>query len=276
LFAHSAIDRMPDEFLRSIGNVFITFDVATQDSGNVSYGVEVDGARYFVKTAGAPDDAVPFLTHGQRVDLLRNAERFARTFFHPTLPKFHGVIESAHGPMLVYEWRDGELLRVPAERRDDPTSSFLRFRALSVDDLCRSLDAIYDLHASVARAGWIAVDFYDGALIYEFETSRLTVVDLDNYRDAPFRNDMGRMFGSSRFMAPEEFERGALIDEVTNVFTMGRTALVFLSDGTLQRPAFRGSSAQFAVVAKACSPARDDRFASMADFHSDWIRARAD
>ena len=43
------------------------------------------------------------------------------------------------------------------------------------------------------------------------------------------------MFGSSRFMAPEEFERGALIDERTNVFTMGRTAAVLLADGTLHR-----------------------------------------
>ncbi len=33
---------------------------------------------------------------------------------------------------------------------------------------------------------------------------------------------MGRMFGSTRFMASEEFELGALIDEQTNVFVMGR------------------------------------------------------
>lgn len=35
---------------------------------------------------------------------------------------------------------------------------------------------------------------------------------------------------SLRFMAPEEFERGALIDERTTVFTMGRTAFVCLGD----------------------------------------------
>jgi hypothetical protein len=31
---------------------------------------------------------------------------------------------------------------------------------------------------------------------------------------------MGRMFGSTRFMAPEELELGALINEQTNVFAM--------------------------------------------------------
>src|SRR5262249_33967863 len=94
------------------------------------------------------------------------------------------------------------------------------------------------------------------------------------YRDAPSRNDMGRMFGSSRFMAPEEFERGAPIDAVTNVFTMGRTALVLLSDGSPDRAVFRGSDAQFEVVAKACRPLRADRFGSMAEFHTEWLRAR--
>lgn len=65
---------------------------------------------------------------------------------------------------------------------------------------------------------------------------------------------MGRMFGSTRFIAPEELQLGALIDERTNVFVMGRTALVLLSDGTLDAEAFRGSRALFQVVARACVP----------------------
>ena len=68
----------------------------------------------------------------------------------------------------------------------------------------------------------MAVDFYDGAMIYDFTTKALRLIDLDNYRDQSFTNKMGRMFGLTRFMAPEEFELGAIIDEVTNVFTMGR------------------------------------------------------
>jgi serine/threonine-protein kinase len=99
-------------------------------------------------------------------------------------------------------------------------------------------------------------------------------VDLDNYRDAPFRNEMGRMFGSTRFMAPEEFELGALIDERTTVFVMGRTALVFLSDGTLNADAFRGSRALLEVVAQACAPERAHRYASMAAFYRAWQAAR--
>jgi serine/threonine-protein kinase len=273
--SRGAIDELPESFLQSVGHVFARFGVPTQDSGNVSYGVDVGGVRYFVKTAGNPDDPEPFFDFAGRVQALHGAIKFARTFAHTTLPALHHVIESPRGPMLVYEWRDGELLRVPAERREDPRSSFQRFRALPADDILRALDAIYDLHAQIARAGWVGVDFYDGALIYDFATTRLTVIDLDLYRPEPFRNDMGRMFGSTRFMAPEELELGAPIDQRTNLFTMGRMALVFLSDGTIGRGAFRGGDATLAVVAKACAIAREHRFESMAAFYAAWRAARA-
>lgn len=35
---------------------------------------------------------------------------------------------------------------------------------------------------------------------------------------------MGRMWGSSCFMSPEEFAFGSAIDEITNVYLMGATA----------------------------------------------------
>ena len=69
---------------------------------------------------------------------------------------------------------------------------------------------IFELHYELAQTGWIAGDFYDGCLIYDFARQDIHVIDLDGYREGPFINEMGRMFGSSRFMAPEEFEqRGA-------------------------------------------------------------------
>ena len=82
------------------------------------------------------------------------------------------------------------------------------------------------------------------------------------------------MFGSSRFMAPEEFERGACIDERTNVFTMGRTAAMLLSDGTLERRPFRGSDALYEVVHHACHDDPRERYDSMATFFAAWMDAR--
>jgi hypothetical protein len=32
-----------------------------------------------------------------------------------------------------------------------------------------ALDALYDLHARLDAAGWVEGDFYDGALLYDFD-----------------------------------------------------------------------------------------------------------
>ncbi len=74
------------------------------------------------------------------------------------------------------------------------------------------------------------------------------------------------MFGSTRFMAPEELERGARIDQRTNVFTMGRTLLEFLGDGTDDPVAFRGPKGLLEVARRACQLQPADRFSTMADF----------
>ena len=233
------------------------------------------GTRYFVKSAGSPDDDTPFLPHPERVALLRNAARRGRSYSHPALPGFHGAIESPHGPMLVYDWADGELLGVPRDQRDDPASAFQRFRRLPVERVIACLDTIMDVHDRLGEAGEVAGDFYDGCLLYDFAAHRVSLIDLDGYRPGPHTNLMGRMFGSTRFMAPEEFSKGATIDQRTSVFTMGRTVLVLLSDGTTSPDAFRGTPALLGVAVRACQPQPDDRHRSLPDFCAAWRSARA-
>ncbi len=272
--AVARVDAAAEPFLRSVGRIVAVFGERTQDSGNLSYGVEIGGERYFVKTAGRP---VPVgagrLTHDERVGLLRGAVRFARTFDHPTLARLRRVIESPDGPLLVYAWAPGELLGCPRARRADPESAFRRFRALPPRAIRAVLDRIIDLHVLVADAGWVAADFYDGCLLYDFATAELTIIDLDMYRPGPIRNDRGRMFGSTRFMAPEEFELGAVIDERTTVFTLGRTILVLLGDAAREQAGFRGTAAQFRVAHAATEPDPADRIPSVAAFASAWLEA---
>ena len=153
------LDQQPEAYLRSVGVVFAEFGNLTQDSGNVSYGVQIDIERYFVKTAGSPEDSRPFLDHSARIALLRNAARLHASFRHPALPRLQRVIESPSGPLLVYPWIDGELLGAPREKRDDPQSAFRRFRNLPASTIMRGLDAVFDMHNEAAGAGWIAVDF---------------------------------------------------------------------------------------------------------------------
>jgi serine/threonine-protein kinase len=270
-----SVDQPPAEYLAGLGHVLAVFDERTQDSGNVSYGVLVAGQRYFVKTAGRPDDPRPFLSHAQRVDLLRNGVKVWQSCQHPAMPRVYNLIETPPRPMVVCEWAEGELLRCPADRRGDPASTFQRFLRLPVERVLRVLDVIYDLHDLLGRQAWIAVDFYDGCVVYDFARDQVRIMDLDHYHQGPFVNEMGRMFGSSRFMAPEEFQRGARIDQRTNVFTMGRAAAVLLGDGTLDRKPFRASDALYEVVRHACEPEPDHRFPSVKAFRQAWCAARA-
>lgn len=258
-------DLTPHAFVTQNADVFAVFDAATQDSGNVSYGVRVGDKRLFIKTAGSPDDRRPFLPHDARVSLLRNAARLARSVSDPALPALRNIVESAEGPMLVYEWVEGELVGTPAARRTDPASAFARFLALDTHERADALDVVFRLHVKLATRGWIASDFYDGSLIYDFAGRRMHVVDLDSYRDAPFTNDMGRMFGSTRFMAPEEFELGARIDERTTVFALGRTVAQFLALGT---------EATVWLITHSCDDDPARRFQTVAQFHEAWCVAR--
>jgi len=132
------------------------------------------------------------------------------------------------------------------------------------------LSAIIAAHVDICAAGWIACDFYDGSILYDFARRRTWLVDLDCYRRGAFTNEMGRLFGSTRFMAPEEFERGARIDERTTVFTLGRTISVLMGDGGLERGAFGGTDAHYRAMARACEPDPAARFATVAELAQAW------
>lgn len=82
----SEIECSPPAYLTSVGHIFAVFGEKTQDSGNISYGIQVGPECFFVKTAGDPADPRWFLSHSQRVALLRNAVRLRQSCDHPALP----------------------------------------------------------------------------------------------------------------------------------------------------------------------------------------------
>ena len=254
LLTTQSTDLAPPDFLAAAGEVFGVFD--QQDSGNISFGVELPGKRFFVKTAGPPGSTGLPLAHDERVALLGNAERLARSVRHWALTPFEGSLQSAWGPMLVYQWVEGEHLHVRRARRNDPDTPWQRFLTLPVDERLAVVRTIVKLHVELAEKGWVTGDFYDGCMIYNFERKSIHIFDLDSYHEGPYRNHMGRMFGSTRFMAPEEFEKGRMIDERTTVFMLGRNLAIFLADLPVLED----------VIAHACADHPAARFATVADF----------
>jgi serine/threonine-protein kinase len=129
--------------------------------------------------------------------------------------------------------------------------------------------SILDAHLAVAAAGFVAVDLYDGCFLYDFDDQVMHLIDLDEYRPGPFRLEADRLPGSRRYMAPEEFHRGSVIDERTTVFNLGRTLA-----NLLDCPGgWRGSPAQLAVIESATRASPCDRIPTVAALTKSWQAA---
>jgi serine/threonine-protein kinase len=271
LVAVSAIDEEIEPYLARWGRIFKTF--RQQDSGCVSYGVVLDGRRWFVKHS---DQA-------RGIAGLRRARQLHGTVQHAALAQLHHSFSTPGGLALVYEWLPGQVLydytTGPSDRDDpsgrgSPVGAHARFRALPAERILAALDTIYDAHLILAEAGFVVVDFYDGCILYDFDRHRTYLCDLDEYRPGPFMLENERLPGSRRFMAPEEWRRGAIIDQLTNVYTLGRTAAVLLGHGRVDGSEWRGGPALQAVIARATSADRALRQQSVQEFVAEWLAAR--
>ena len=259
------VDGSVEDFLACLGEVFV--EHRGHDSGNTSYGVRIGADAWFVKHA---EDDEP-IAHLESAIVFHGAVR------HPAIIPLVGWFRTSAGLAIVHEFRDGLSIGDPlapgALPRQHPHSRYARFRHLPVDEIIRALDTVFDAHVAVANAGFVAVDFYDSAVIYDFENRQVHLCDLDSYRPGPYTLDRERQYGSTRFMAPEEFERGATIDERTTVFTLGRAAFVFLSAGQrgeTDARLWRASRALYDVARAATELDPDKRFASVSEFLKAW------
>ena len=272
-------DLTPAVLACSAGEILERYDHRTQDSGNTSWLVATGQGDLFLKSAGSraavpPGGEAPLLSHAQRVALLRSAVEIAHGVDHQVLARLRTVIETPDGPVLVYDRAQGELVGVPSTHREDPASSYRRFAAAPVGTRLMVFDQLLEAHAALESAGWVACDLYDGCLMVDLSTGRLTLIDLDTYRRGASTNDMGRMFGSSRFMAPEEFELGAPLDARTTVFTLGRLVRHFGTGLTEDLARFCGGEVAADVVDRATRPVRRERFASVRELAAAWSAAR--
>lgn len=125
----------------------------------------------------------------------------------------------------------------------------------------------------IASQNYVAIDFYDESIMYDFENGKTTICDIDFFRKQPCSNDMGRMWGSSRFQAPEEFQLGAVIDEITNVYTVGATAFALFGEYNRTRDKWQLSDKLFEVVTKAVSDNRAERQQSIRQLREVWEAA---
>lgn len=144
---------------------------------------------------------------------------------------------------------------------------------LPVDAKLTVFRDILNFFEYIASQNYVAIDFYDESIMYDFENGKTTICDIDFFRKQPCSNDMGRMWGSSRFQAPEEFQLGAVIDEITNVYTVGATAFALFGEYNRTRDKWQLSDKLFEVVTKAVSDNRAERQQSIRQLREVWEAA---
>ena len=235
------------------GEADIGFD--QQDSGSVSYRVMVDGEHWFVKTA----------TTDRAVESFSRACAVHRAVRHEAIVPLFESTDGAQ-PVLLYRWMPGQVLNQSTTAGSD-RSGLHRFHTLAAAEKDAAISTIIDAHVAVVAAGFVSIDLYDGCFLYDFDAATMRLIDLDEYEPGPFILDADRTFGSSRFMAPEEWVRGATLDERTTVFELGRTVQILLDSDDR----FSGTAAQSDVAEHACRPDPDDRYQSVEELAAAWL-----
>ena len=253
-------------FLSKYGRVFKVFD--DQDSGNICFGM-VDGEeKRFVKFAGAPT-VRSNVTQSEAIKRMKSTIQIYKDLAHPVLANLLYADEIGGGVACVFEWLDAECMgnQYPQSRE--------RFLQSSSEVKLKIFDDILSFHAHVAKQNYVAIDFYDGCIMYDFNKNKTALCDIELYEKAPATNNRGRMYGSSRFMSPEEFQLGATIDEITNVYTMGATAFAFFGDSRDRSFEKWTLSKELYLAAKqAVNDERDSRQQSIEHFILEWAMAK--
>ncbi len=248
-------------FLRQYGRVFQVFD--DQDSGNLCFGTEKEGMRFFVKFAGAPT-ARGTGSPAQAIERLRAAVPIYRNLAHPNLIQLLEAHEAGKGYAAVFRWAEGDCM---GRMYPEPHA---RFMALPLETRMAVYRDVLDFLAYVNRQGYVAVDFYDGSILYDFKRQTTTICDIDFFRKQPATNDMGRLWGSSLFMSPEEYQLGAVLDQVTNVYTAGAVAFALFGGYRRERENWQLDSRRFAAVSRAVDEDRSRRHSSIEELSAEW------
>lgn len=251
-------------FLQKYGTVFKVFD--DQDSGNICFGTEKNGQKYFVKFAGAPTaeyDGHP----ADAVKRLQATLPIYQDIMHKNLIKLIDAEAIGGGFAMRFKWADGVCMGRMYEE------DHREFMALPITDRHRIFEDIADFLNCVHNQNYVAVDFYDGSIMYDRKTRQTTICDIDFFRKKPCVNDMGRMWGSSVFMSPEEFTLGAPIDEVTNIYTLGAVAFALFGNYKRTRDQWTLNNDTFKIITEATSDNRSDRRQSISQLLVEWKKA---
>ena len=215
-------------WLHEYGRVFKVLDET--GSGCISFGIEKDNKKYFFKIAGAKT-IVAEVSEKESIVLLKEAVEKYKDLKHPNLIKLVDSFAINEFFVVVFEWVEGDCLFDHwnfNKYKENPNldTPIKKFKRLPITKRLVVVEKLFSFFQTFVERGYVAVDFYDSSIIYDFENDLVTFCDIDLFRKVPTTNNLGKdYFGTKRLKAPEENEMGAPIDELTSEFTLG--AIIF-------------------------------------------------
>ena len=278
-------------WLKRYGTAFWVVDET--GSGCICIGMEREDKKYFCKIAGV-NTIEADVSPGEAVEILKEAVHLYQDLRHPNLVKLIEAYEYSQFYVAVFEWVEGDCLfdhRNFDKYQKDPAmkSPKEKFKQLSVRKRLNTIDVLFSFLSNVNEKGYVAVDFYDGSILYDFSTDQTAICDIDLFRKAPVINDRGEQwFGTKRLKAPEEYIKGGVIDTQTNIFTLGALIFEFLGCFTEEEIKQRYCSNQFLpcaysnwqfneesyhVARKAVQLDKNERYRTFDEFFAEWKRA---
>lgn len=253
----------PEDFswLSVYGRCFKIYDQLT--SGNICFCMDGSYGKLFIKYAGArtvncgdrPRDAVQTL-------------RKAIPFYQE---KRKGLVQLLnHGPInkgyaLIFRYQEGEILH------NQETLNHLHH--LPLYNRLSMLDTLFNLQAELEEYGLFPVDFSDENILIDFENAAAVQCDIDQYTTLPCVNESGRMPGIFKYLAPEEYEKGAKMSGATAVYRLGILALEFFCSSFREPETWTASEPLYQVAMKAVNEEPMRRYPSVAAFLKAWREA---
>jgi len=254
-------------FIHKYGRVFRVFD--KQSSGNLCFGVERAGKRYFIKFAGAETINKSEGTDTEdTISILKHSVQKYKDLKHPLLINIIDAEEIGNGFITVFNWFDGESCGYPQPEM------CAKFKLLPDKEKQRVFEGIVEFHVHAAERGYVAIDFNDQSTLYNFSNGDFKICDIDFYVKQCYMNGTGQAIGDPAIMSPEEIRIAGLVDEISNVYTMGATAFVFFAEEQQSNKKWTLSGDLYEVAKKAVSKPRNQRQQSIRAFAEEWNIAK--
>lgn len=275
-------------WLNKYGKVFSVIDET--GSGCISFGIEKDNKKYFFKIAGAKTVEAE-ISEEESIKLLKDAVIKYKEIKHENLIKYIDSFDHKEFFVVIYEYAEGLCLfdhwNFDRYKITKEITPMMKFKMLSIEKRLEVAKKLFSFFETFIAAGYIAVDFYDSSIIYNFENDEVTFCDIDLFRKLPSRNDLGKdYYGTKRLKAPEENELNAIIDEKTNEFTLG--AIIFdlfcnvknvedrYNKGVFipnNKEDFELSENVYNVLLKATNYDRNERYKNIKEFEAEFFKS---